>query len=146
MEITEVRVKLMDRRNDKLRAFCSLTLGNAFVIRDLKIIEGARGPFVAMPSRKLTDRCPRCKGKNELRSKYCCECGNGLDPNRGSRDAQGRSRFHADIAHPINAEARQKMESRILSEYEAEVERSKQPGYTPVELHDSAADAGPVEA
>ena len=60
MEITEVRIKLTSANNDKLRAFCSITLDNDFVIRDLKVIEGAKGPFVAMPSRKLTERCPRC--------------------------------------------------------------------------------------
>ncbi|MFO1093344.1 MAG: SpoVG family protein [Planctomycetaceae bacterium] len=57
MEITEVRIKLADEVRERLHAFCSITLDGCFVIRDLKIIEGARGPFVAMPSRKLTDRC-----------------------------------------------------------------------------------------
>ncbi|HAL14792.1 MAG TPA: stage V sporulation protein G, partial [Planctomycetaceae bacterium] len=54
MKITEVRVKLMDYPDDRLQAFCSVTFDNCFVIRDLKIIEGSNGPFVAMPSRKLT--------------------------------------------------------------------------------------------
>ena len=60
MVITEVRIKLVAENNERLMAFCSLTLDNAFVIRDLKIIEGTKGLFVAMPSRKLTDRCNRC--------------------------------------------------------------------------------------
>ena len=54
MEITEVRVKLMDEPGERLQAFCSITFDDAFVVRDLKIIGGATGPFVAMPSRKLT--------------------------------------------------------------------------------------------
>ena len=58
MEITEVRVKLMDEPGERLQAFCSITFDDAFVVRDLKIIEGATGPFVAMPSRKLTAHCP----------------------------------------------------------------------------------------
>ena len=143
VEITEVRIKLMLPRSDKLRAFCSITLGNAFVIRDLKIIEGARGPFIAMPSRKLTDRCGRCKGKNGLRTKFCNECGGPLNPDRFVHDAQGRSRLHADIAHPINTAARKEMEQSILKEYEAEVERSKQPGYTPVEIYDTPESVEP---
>ena len=146
MEITEVRVKLMMSRNDKLRAFCSVTLGNAFVIRDLKIIEGTRGPFIAMPSRKLTDRCPNCSGKNALRARFCNECGGPLTPDRSDRDPQGRSRLHADIAHPIHAAARKDMENKILKEYEAEVERSKQPGYTPVEIYDTPEGIEPEDA
>src|SRR3972149_4404393 len=79
MVITEVRVKLVNRPNDKLRAFCSITLDNALVVRDLKIIEGAKGPFVAMPSRKLTDRCPKCGGENHIMAKYCNDCGCKLE-------------------------------------------------------------------
>lgn len=53
MKITEVRVSLRD--DEKLRAFVSITLDNCFVIRGLKIIQGNRGMFVAMPSRKRPD-------------------------------------------------------------------------------------------
>ncbi|MBP7669370.1 MAG: septation regulator SpoVG [Candidatus Eisenbacteria bacterium] len=53
MKITEVRVSLRD--DDKLKAFVSVTLDNCFVIRGLKIIQGNRGMFVAMPSRKRSD-------------------------------------------------------------------------------------------
>ena len=67
MEITEVRVKLMEEPGERLQAFCSITLDDAFVVRDLKIIEGATGPFVAMPSRKLTAHCTQCGCKNHLR-------------------------------------------------------------------------------
>jgi len=137
VEITEVRIKLTERRSDKLRAFCCITLDNAFVIRDLKIIEGSKGLFVAMPSRKLTDRCPRCGLKNPLRSKYCSECGNRLPPERIPRDPEGRPKLHADIAHPINAAAREAMQKKILKAYDEEVERSKLPGYKPVEIYDS---------
>jgi len=53
IEITEVRVSL--RNDDKLKAFVSITLNNAFVIRGLKIIHGNTGLFVAMQSRKRPD-------------------------------------------------------------------------------------------
>jgi stage V sporulation protein G len=53
MEITEIRISLRD--DNKLKAFASITLDNCFVIRGLKIIEGAKGTFVAMPSRKRPD-------------------------------------------------------------------------------------------
>src|SRR4249919_3364255 len=73
--ITEVRIKLMEDNNERLQAFCSVTFDDAFVVRDLKIIEGTKGSFVAMPSRKLTDRCSSCGCKNHLRSRYCNQCG-----------------------------------------------------------------------
>src|SRR3990172_4605382 len=66
VHITEVRIKLMDDASERLQAFCSITFDNAFVIRDLKIIDGSNGPFVAMPSRKLTAHCPACGYKNHL--------------------------------------------------------------------------------
>ncbi len=54
VEINEVRVKLMENSDDRLQGFCSITFDDCFVVRDLRIIEGSNGPFVAMPSRKLT--------------------------------------------------------------------------------------------
>ena len=56
MHITEIRIKLLSNQRDKLRAFASLTIDNCLVVRDIKIIEGGHGLFVAMPSRKLCDR------------------------------------------------------------------------------------------
>jgi stage V sporulation protein G len=56
LEITEVRVTLRDdNRHDRLKAFATMTLNNAFVIRGLKIIQGINGVFVAMPSRRRPD-------------------------------------------------------------------------------------------
>ena len=132
MEITEVRIKLMEDNsgsNERLQAFCSITFDDMFVIRDLKIIEGAKGFFVAMPSRKLTDRCHHCGTKNHLRSRFCNQCGSRLDENRAIRDADGRAKLHADIAHPINSMCREKIQSAVLASYADELERSKMPGY-----------------
>ncbi len=132
MEITEVRIKLMEDNsgsNERLQAFCSITFDDMFVIRDLKIIEGAKGFFVAMPSRKLTDRCGHCGTKNHLRSRFCNQCGSRLDENRAIRDADGRAKLHADIAHPINSMCRGKIQSAVLASYADELERSKLPGY-----------------
>jgi stage V sporulation protein G len=53
LEITEIRITLRD--DDKLRGFASITLDNKFVVRGLKVIEGANGLFVAMPNRKRRD-------------------------------------------------------------------------------------------
>ena len=134
MQISEIRVKLADDPDDKLLAFCTLTFEHEFVVRDLKIIRGPNGPFVAMPSRKLTDRCHYCTGKNHLRARHCNECGRELDPARAGRDERGRAKLHTDIAHPIHAEARQRIQGQIVEAYFAEIERSKLPGYTPPKL------------
>ena len=83
MEITEIRITL--REDEKLRGFASITLDDCFVIRGLKIIEGANGMFVAMPNRKRKD---------------------------GS---------FQDIAHPINAQTREWMESQIVAAYKEEL-------------------------
>jgi len=56
LEITEVRVTLReDESHDRLKAFVTMTLNGAFVIRGLKIIHGPAGLFVAMPSRRRPD-------------------------------------------------------------------------------------------
>jgi stage V sporulation protein G len=136
VRITEVRVKIIEDRGDKLQAFCTITLDDSFVIRDLKIIEGAKGVFVAMPSRKLTDRCPKCSGKNHLRASFCNDCGHKLTGDRAARDDHGRAKLHADIAHPINSASREVVQRIVLDAYRSEIERSKQPGYVPTKLYD----------
>ncbi|HUW83440.1 MAG TPA: SpoVG family protein [Phycisphaerae bacterium] len=134
MEITEVRVKLVQDNTERLRAFCSVTFDGEYVVRDLKIIEGTNGLFVAMPSRKLTDRCPKCRSKNHLRAKFCNECGAKLNENRAGRDSAGRTKLHADVAHPINARCRERIQNAIVEAYEQESERAKEPGYKPPKL------------
>ena len=86
MEITEVRVKLVANKDDRLKGFCSMTLDNDFVVRDIKVIEGTNGLFVAMPSRKMSDHCTHCGGKNHLRSKFCNNCGGKLSEERARLD------------------------------------------------------------
>jgi stage V sporulation protein G len=129
VEITEVRIKLMDDPNDRLQGFCSITFDGCFVVRDLKIILGTKGPFVAMPSRKLTDRCPDCGTKNHLRAAFCNECGAELDEDRAVKDDEGRAKLYADIAHPINSTCRDLIQRRVLESFEKEKVRAKQPGY-----------------
>jgi len=116
LNITEVRVKLLGGRSDRLRAFCSVTLDDEFVVHDLRVIEGRKGLFVAMPSRKLSDNCPSCGGKNHLRAKYCSECGAKLDEQR----ARDRDKFHVDVAHPIAPRCREFIQSVVLEAYERE--------------------------
>ncbi len=136
MEISEIRIKLLENQRDKLRAFASLTVDRCIVVRDIKVIDGPGGLFVAMPSRKLMDRCADCGGKNHLRARFCNDCGAKLDMERGECDQRGRPRLYADIAHPIHQTARGFVQGAILSAYRVEVERSQQEGYVAQSFED----------
>jgi len=129
VEITEVRIKLMEDPGERLKAFCSITFDDCFVVRDLKIIEGTSGPFVAMPSRKLTSHCTKCGMKNHLRAPFCNQCGARQEEGRAPKDADGRAKLYADIAHPINSDCREMIQERVIREFYEEIERAKQPGY-----------------
>lgn len=54
MDITDVRVKKINSEG-KIRAIASITIDNAFVVRDIRVIEGQNGLFIAMPNKKLPD-------------------------------------------------------------------------------------------
>lgn len=129
MDISEVRIKLMDDPNDRLQGFCSITFDKSFVVRDLKIIRGTKGSFVAMPSRKLTDRCPKCGTKNQLRARYCNDCGVELHEDRAIKDDAGRAKLYADIAHPINSGCRDMIQRKVLEAFEREIVLARKPGY-----------------
>ena len=129
MEITEVRVKLMDEPGERLQAFCSITFDDAFVVRDLKIIGGATGSFVAMPSRKLTAHCSHCGSKNHLRAGYCNQCGAKQKEQWAGKDEEGRAKLYADIAHPINSSCREMIQQRVIRAFEEEKARSRLPDY-----------------
>ncbi len=104
--VTGQLIKLMEDSEDRLRAFCSITIDNSFVVRDLKIIDGSNGPFVAMPSRKLTGHCGRCRHKNHLRASYCNHCGGKLGSDADS-SFDSPQKLYADVAHPINSQCRE---------------------------------------
>ncbi len=54
MEITDVRVRKV-AKGGKMKAVVSITIDNEFVVHDIKVIEGEKGLFIAMPSRKASD-------------------------------------------------------------------------------------------
>ena len=82
MQITDVRIRKVAKEG-KMKAVVSITIDNEFVVHDIKVIEGAKGLFIAMPSRKAAD--------GEYR----------------------------DIAHPINSDTRNMIQTLILEQYEA---------------------------
>lgn len=130
MDITEVRIKLVPESSDRLQAFCTITLDGEFVVRDLRIIQGQRGPFVAMPSRKLMEKCSNCSMKNEVRARFCNCCGARLsDHTDGHTNGNGRTRTFADIAHPINSTCRSRIQGAVLDAYEDEIQKAANPDY-----------------
>ena len=52
MQITDVRIRITDRDNTKMKALASVTFDNCFVVHDIKVIEGDKATFIAMPSKK----------------------------------------------------------------------------------------------
>ena len=85
MQITDIRVRMVSA-DSKMRAVVSVTFDDCFVVHDIKVIEGEKGLFIAMPSRKTSD--------GEYR----------------------------DIAHPINSETRDRIQTLILEKYEEAME------------------------
>ena len=55
LNITDTRIRLVKRDDGKLRAVASVIIDDCFAIHDIKIISGAEGEFIAMPSRKTPD-------------------------------------------------------------------------------------------
>ena len=124
MQVTEVRVQLVQgsQGQERLRGFASITLNNAFVVRDIKIIHGDQGYFLAMPSRKASEHCPSCGAKNAVTCNYCSQCGVKLPPSPVS----GRKAY-VDIAHPVNADCRAAIHEAILTEFRAECAKQNIP-------------------
>lgn len=139
MEITEVRIFVRESEDRKLRAFATVTFDNCFVVRNIKVIEGNKGLFVAMPSRKMKESCPKCGFKNAVRSKFCNQCGASIPPSSrpvSAEEGSLRQSEHRDIAHPITAECREMIQKKVLEAYDAEKKKA------PVQKSQTAPAAG----
>ena len=132
-KITDVAIQLAPGGQDRLRGFCCITFEGGFVVRDIKIISGPHGVFIAMPSRKIMAACPQCRTKNHLQARFCNTCGTALSALSPTGE---RIKLHCDIAHPINVECRQYVEHEILTAYNAETHRAQQPGYVSRQIGD----------
>ena len=123
MEVTEVRVFLRNKdSNKKLKAYVTVTFDNCFVVRDVKVIEGSKGLFVAMPSAKMKITCSQCGHRNVVRSKFCNQCGTTVaqQSNPLATPEEARQTEHKDIAHPITPECREYIQKKVLEAYENE--------------------------
>lgn len=127
MEITEIKIKIVPRGANKLKGFASITFDNAFVVKDVRIIQGLKGTIVAMPAKKLTFRCFKCGFKNTLRAKFCSECGRRVHANFSRRNpTTGRPVLQVDVAHPINPDTRKMIEEKVIAAFDAEFEKFRQ--------------------
>ncbi len=126
MKITEVRVYKKQDTKNKLRAFCTITIDDSFVVRDIKVIEGSKGLFVAMPSRKQKEPCPACNHLVDLGSKFCSHCGANIEGVASSEAVHGtdKQNQHKDIAHPITLECREYIQKTVLEAYEKDASSS----------------------
>ena len=89
MQITDIRVRKLTKEG-KMKAVVSVTFDDVFVVHDIKVKDGDKGLFIAMPSRRA--------GDGEYR----------------------------DIAHPINSDMRDRLQSEILAKYEEAVKESRE--------------------
>ena len=122
MEITEIRVFLKEGQDKKLKAYTTVTFDGAFVVRNIKMIQGSSGLFIAMPSRKMKHSCSKCNFKNEIGSKFCNQCGAVIFIVRERVGVSEAKEEHRDIAHPITQQFRETLQNRILDAYKKEIE------------------------
>uniref|UniRef100_UPI00197E7E25 septation protein SpoVG family protein n=1 Tax=Paludisphaera soli TaxID=2712865 RepID=UPI00197E7E25 len=110
---------------EKVAAYASILIDDAFAVRDLRIIDDPRGLMIAMPSRKLADHCPECDHKTPYADNYCGRFGARLPEGRTSLriNPSGRECRYTDVAHPVTQEGRRQIEVALLEAYAAEVER-----------------------
>jgi len=127
MEVTDVRIfKYESSANAKLKAYATITLDGAFVVRNLKVIEGSKGLFVAMPSERAKSACPKCGHWNAARSRFCNQCGAALNAvdqpmDHGGEGQEEVQAEHRETAHPITAECRTEIQKKVLAAYEKAV-------------------------
>ena len=129
MEVTEVRVFSRNKdSNKKLKAYVTVTFDNCFVVRDVKVIEGSKGLFVAMPSSKMKITCPQCGHRNVVRSKFCNQCGTTVEQlsKPSATPEEARQTEHKDIAHPITPDCREYIQKKVLQAYEEEAAKAPQ--------------------
>lgn len=124
MQITEIRIFPKEGQDKKLQAYATVTFDHCFVVRNIKVIQGTSGLFIAMPSRKMRYVCPRCRSKYETGAKYCSQCGTALGSKPMVAESHEDNRNeHRDIAHPITQEFRDYVQNEVLKTYAEEIKK-----------------------
>jgi len=147
LTVTDVRFAPGDGPDARVAAYCDLVLNGVLAVHAVKLLRGADGRLhLGMPAKKITDRCPRCAGKNALVERYCGHCGLRRDgdrtacaPCRGEGavydfdvavsgdngrvtcaqcEGTGRRRTHRDFVHPVTAAARRALTDAVVAAWE----------------------------
>ena len=124
MEITRVLIQPVISRavDQRIMAFVTVTFDHVFVVHDLKVIKDKTNRiFVAMPSRKMQDSCPVCRGKNAYKAQHCNWCGRPLELHRAPLTPEGTEKIYTDVAHPVDQTFRLHLEGVVLKEYEIHI-------------------------
>ncbi len=114
--VTEVRIKLITN-HAKLLGFADVVIDKCFIIHEVKIVNGNKGVFINMPSRKICDRCGK---SNALLARWCNWCGVELPPDRFRLNEDGRPHIHSDLCHPITQECRDLIVKAVMDVYDRE--------------------------
>ncbi len=123
MKITEIRVVPREGQDKKLQAYATVTFDNCFVVRNIKVIQGNSGLFIAMPSRKMRYICSKCRAKYEMGAKFCSQCGTALSFKSAVEASEDAKSEHRDIAHPVTQEFRDYLQNEILKAYQEETKK-----------------------
>jgi stage V sporulation protein G len=124
MKVSVVTMRLVSSNGGALKAICDIVMEDAFRVNGLKVIQGGRGYFVAMPSRKLEERCQYCGGRNHFKSTFCNSCGSRLITDGAEYIDKGERTLHMDIAHPINNICRNQIQEAVLAAFRDEMAES----------------------
>jgi len=107
MIITNVDI-ILAQNNERLLAFCTITIDDCFVIKDIRIIKGDERLVVAMPDKQRSEPCEHCKFRIRQRDRHCPRCGKQLT---------SKTIEYVDICFPINSESRSAIDNVILEKY-----------------------------
>ncbi len=119
MTITECRCTLVN--DGRMLALASVVFDHCFVINSMRVIDGSKGLFVAMPDRPLTDNCPRCRCRNSILSNYCNRCGDILPKKPLPLTPSGGVQATIDVCYPITQVMRKLLEKTVLETYRSKM-------------------------
>jgi stage V sporulation protein G len=120
VRITSVRITGYGKSDTPVVAFVDVELDGQFVIHECKVLKDGNHRFVAMPSARVTDKCPECRARNYLEANWCNRCGVELAKGRMFHsDGRQRELYH-DLLHPLTAEFRSMLESAVFAVLDSE--------------------------
>lgn len=106
--VTDVR---LDLGSYPVLAYADITLNDGFVVHGLRLVHiNSERMLVCMPSRPYQFSCESCSHRNSVANKFCGHCGCKVAQNKTER-------IYMDVAHPINADVRKRIEESVIDAY-----------------------------